>query len=54
MTGFAWVAATVFVAVLALVGLLLVTMFVALLVGVFAKGYDNSREAEIHSRGKKP
>lgn len=52
MSGPELVAAALFVAGLILAGLMTITVCIALIVSVFAKGYDKGREEEIHARGK--
>lgn len=51
MSGPDLVMAALFVAGLILAGLMTLTVCIALIVSVFAKGYDASREEDIHARG---
>lgn len=52
MSGHELVVAALFVAGLILAGLMTITVCLALLVSVFAKGYDKRSEDEIYARGK--
>lgn len=51
MTILEWIAATVFVGVITMLGLLITVSIVFALVGLFAKGYAAAREKIIHSIG---
>ncbi len=53
MTILEWIAATVFVGVITMLALLITVSVLFVLIGLFAKGYDTTREHIIHSRDRK-
>lgn len=53
MTILEWIAATVFIGVITMLALLIVVSILFVLIGLFAKGYDKTREQIIHARYKK-
>lgn len=53
MTILEWIVAILFVAILSLMALLMTVGIVFVLIGLFAKGYDTTREQIIHERYKK-
>lgn len=52
MSPLEWIAAMLFITMMVLFIILAVVAIVFVLIGIFAKGYDPTREKEILQRGK--